>query len=199
MNRQKSTLAFHKQEVKCFNRVLITVSLLLILYVTLFPFIFATRVNPGFDFSLVKPDSLGDWLRNIILFIPFGFGFSCLMFKRKGQGKALFIGVLIVSFSLSSIVEILQLFLPERTSMLTDILANTIGGYLGFLCFSLEGDKISDLVAILTFKIQNSLNLSRLICTFIGYLTLTFLLSAYLQNTTNLSNWNSDFPLLLGN
>ena len=199
MNRRKSTLAFQKLEVKCFNRLLITVSILVILYVTLFPFNFATRVNPEFDFSLVKPDSLGDWLRNIILFIPFGFGFSCLIFKRKGNGKALLIGVLIVSFGLSSIVEILQLFLPARTSMVTDILANTIGGLVGFLCFCLAGGKIPDLVAALTFKIQNSINLPRLIFAFISYLTLTFLLSAYLQNATNLSNWDSDFPLLLGN
>ena len=199
MSRRKSTLAFQNSRARCFNRVLITVSLLFILYVTLFPFDFVTRVDHEFDFSLIKPDSLGDWLRNIILFIPFGFGLSYLMFKHKSKEKALLLGVVIISFGLSSIVEILQLFLPARTSMLTDILANTLGGYLGFLCFRLEGDKISDLVAILTFKIQNSLNLSRLICTFIGYLTLTFLLSAYLQNTTNLSNWNSDFPLLLGN
>ncbi|WP_019508813.1 VanZ family protein [Pleurocapsa sp. PCC 7319] len=199
MNRRKSTLAFRKLEGKCFNRVLLTASILFILYVTLFPFDFATRVNPGFDFRLVKPDSLGDWLRNIILFIPFGFGFSYLKFKSKEQEAALLIGVLILSFGLSFLVEILQLFLPERTSMLTDIFANTFGGLVGFLCFRLGRDKITALVARLIFKIQNSLNLSRLIFIFVAYLTLTFLLSGYLQNTTNLSNWNSDFPLLLGN
>ena len=199
MNRRKSTLAFKKIGVKRFNKLLITVSLLFILYATLSPFDFATRVNPGFDFRLVKPDSFGDLLRNIILFIPFGFGFSCLKFRRNGQVKALLLGVLVVSFGLSTTVEIIQLFLPVRTSMLTDIIANTIGGLLGFLCFRLGKDKITNLVGKLTYKIQNSLSLPRLIFIFIAYLSLTFLLSAHLQNATNLSNWDSDFPLLLGN
>lgn len=199
MNRRKSTLVFKKIGVKRFNKLLIIVSLLFILYATLSPFDFATRVGPGFDFRLFKPDSIGDLLRNIILFLPFGFGFCCLKFRRNGQVKALLISVLVVSFGLSLTVEIIQLFLPVRTSMVTDILANTIGGLLGFLCFSLGRDEITNLVRKLTFKIQHFLNLPGLIFTFITYLTLTFLLSAHLQNTTNLSNWNTDFPLLLGN
>lgn len=199
MNRRKSTLVFKKIGVKRFNSLLITVSLLFILYATLSPFDFATRIGPGFDFRLFKPDSFGDLLRNIILFIPFGFGFSYSKFRRNGQVKALLVSVLVVSFGLSSTVEIIQLFLPVRTSMLTDILANTLGGLLGFLCFHLGRDKITNLVGKLRFKIQKSLNLLRLIFTFFAYLTLTFLLSGDLQNTTNLSNWNSDFPLLLGN
>ena len=199
MNRRKSIFALQKLRVKYFYRVLTSVSLLFILYVTLFPFDFVSTVNHGFDLTLIEPDSLGDWFRNIILFIPFGFGVSCLILKPQKRARGLLIGVLIVSLSLSSIVEILQLFLPERTSMVADILANTIGGLLGFLCFRLGSYQIPALVAVLIFKIPQSLNLPRLIFTFIVYSTLTFLLSAYLQNATNLSNWDSDFPLLVGN
>ena len=111
MSRRKSTLAFQNSRARCLNRVLITVRLLFIVYVTLFPFDFVTRVDHEFDFSLIKPDSLSDWLRNIILFIPFGFGFSYLMFKHKSKEKTLLLKVVIISFGLSSTVEILQLFL----------------------------------------------------------------------------------------
>jgi VanZ family protein len=41
--------------------------------------------------------------------------------------------VLFLSFSISYVIEIVQLFMPGRFSSLTDVVSNTVGGGLGLL------------------------------------------------------------------
>ena len=100
--------------------------------------------------------------------------------------------VLIVNSSLSFAVEALQVFLHSRSSTVSDILANSFGASLGLLCFYL-------LELVVVNRLDKFFSLKGLTVCFISYASLTFLLSMPLSIYTNFSNWNSNFPLLLGN
>jgi glycopeptide antibiotics resistance protein len=133
------------------------------------------------------------------LFLPLGFGFTCLLQAKKLGARAELATVLIVSAGLSFTVEVLQAFLPSRSPTLSDILTNSIGGFLGFLCFHLWRFKILSYASALIEKSKDCLSIKKLTVGFIGYMALTFLISSALQSPTNLRNWAPNFPLLLGN
>ena len=67
---------------------------------------------------------------NIIIFLPFGF-FLSLYYKDiyKNSHK-----ILLIAFSVSLFIELLQLFLGRSTDI-TDIILNTFGVFLGKLLF----------------------------------------------------------------
>ncbi len=174
-------------------------SLLLILFNTLYPFDFyfkETYSNVGFRFLLLgwgKSDIL-DVLKNAILFIPLGFGLSAYLLhvKRLVELKSIALTILL-SFGLSYIIEVLQIFQPSRFPSLVDVVSNSIGGLLGFLCVYLWECNVKVINYTSTFAKNN------LLLTFIVYVTLAFLISIPLQRATSLSNWDKTFPLLLGN
>jgi glycopeptide antibiotics resistance protein len=85
-----------------------------------------------------------------------------------------------MSLSCSYAVEVLQLFLPGRVSSLKDILSNGAGGALGFVCYSMWRHANTGLVVP-------------------AYLVMAGLASIPLQWSTTIRNWNTDFPLMLGN
>lgn len=69
-------------------------------------------------------------LGNIILFIPFG---ASLRIKK---GSASIIKTLLCGLFLSFTIETLQFFLPDRCFDVDDILLNTLGTAIGWLCAS---------------------------------------------------------------
>lgn len=189
------------------NRVFIY-SMLLVLITTLFPYDFyfeemASRFGERFFMANISKPSTVDVVRNIILFLPFGFGLSCVMRKKKLRGIGVPIVILVASTGLSFAVEVLQIFLPSRAPALADILANSIGALLGFLCFQLWGGKILDRASMFVKKSREWLSVKNLMVGFIGYATLWFLITIPLQSVTKqmtkLSNWDQSFTLLLGN
>lgn len=171
-------------------------------------FILATTLSP-FDFNLQEVDGsllkhffpsgggksgVKDVLKNILLFLPLGFGLAGFMMQttrftlRTSLAVAIFI-----SIGLSCTIEALQIIMPSRFPSLFDVLSNSIGGLLGFLSFCLLELKI---------KARNySTDLMRkiLILIFWGYAAIAFLVSMSLQLGTRPSNWDKTFPLLLGN
>jgi glycopeptide antibiotics resistance protein len=182
--------------------------LLLVLYTTLFPFdfLFKEMANPSIDWRFPKP-GLNDWFRNILLFIPASAGLTCLVLPREkrgerhasfGGGMVTLLAVLAAGFGLSFIIELLQLFLAVRASSLSDLVANVVGTFLGFLCFWVSGNKILSYASTLVEK--SKAHLKRLaVPAFVGYALLAFLISLLLQNGTHLSNWDQTYPLVLGN
>ncbi len=181
---------------------LVTYSLLLVLFTTLFPFNFyfkngfsVKEIADSFDNS----SSLIDQLGNVLLFLPLGFGLTCLLQTRRLGATAKLAIVLIVSAGLSSTVEVLQAFLPSRAPTLSDIFTNSFGGFMGFLCFHLWKFKILNCTSALIKKSKDCLSIKKLTAGFIGYMVLTFLISSALPSTANLRNWDPNFPLLLGN
>jgi glycopeptide antibiotics resistance protein len=161
-------------------------SLFLILAVTLYPYSFSFHAVSGelIDYSFFlgwgRSDDL-DVFVNTLLFLPWGFSLAnTLAGTKQCVGLGAFATVFALSAGLSYAVEILQVFLTHRFPSLVDVIANSSGGIAGFLCFRLR-------------RIQNvRLNLS-------VYVVAAFLASILLQRGTGLGNWDTTFPLLLGN
>lgn len=79
----------------------------------------------------VWPSSNLDFPNNILLFVPFGFGFGIVARRYHSSRRSLMFSALLASFMVTVSVESLQQFLPSRTPDLCDIIANTLGGILG--------------------------------------------------------------------
>lgn len=71
-------------------------------------------------------------LGNIVAFIPFGLFVPLLSRKQRHCWR-----VVLLSFDFSLIVEILQLVSKVGSFDVDDLILNTIGGLIGYLCFVL--------------------------------------------------------------
>lgn len=73
----------------------------------------------------------GDYLRqiflNVLMMIPFGF-----MYPIKGRS---FLKTVFMTFIFSLTIELLQPFVSSRTSDITDLLTNTLGGIIGYIFY----------------------------------------------------------------
>ena len=77
---------------------------------------------------------VGDFLRNIFGFVPFGILFATIILRKYTIGYLLtFIVVTLAGVLFSFTIEFLQLFLPTRISGITDIFGNIAGSGLGVL------------------------------------------------------------------
>lgn len=180
---------------------IMTGGLLLVLMATLFPFNFhfADALSLPATISHLYGWNLVDWLNNIVLFVPFGLGLSCLMQESRLGIASGFVVVLMISAGLSVTVEILQLFLPTRFSAFADILANTVGGVIGFFLFHLLKAKILTLLLILVSGRQQYFSFNRLTISLFSYFTLACLMTSVMTATSNLDHWDENFTLLVGN
>jgi glycopeptide antibiotics resistance protein len=181
---------------------IVACGILLVLVTTLFPFNFTFKDGFGIKEivnSFNNQSNFRDWLGNVLLFVPFGFGLAGLSQKSKLRGIAALIGVLFASFCLSLTVEFLQVFLPGREPTFSDLLLNSVSGVLGFLGFNRWGAKVLSQSSASVTQITKRLSLKYLTVCLLGYLTLAVGISLALQTGTNLSNWDKSFPLLLGN
>ncbi|TVL95452.1 MAG: hypothetical protein CV082_11000 [Candidatus Brocadia sp. BL1] len=171
------------------------ISLLIIFIITLYPFGFSMR---GIDNRKIisylvlewRPSSIYDILNNILLFLPFGFGFSGYSLQVKGaHALKTLAGATIISFGISYIVEILQIFLPSRCSSLTDVFSNSVGGFLGFIYFYLW-----------EFRVECIMRIKRnLLHIFLGCAALTIFSAIIFSFLTRPGNWDKRFHLLFGN
>jgi hypothetical protein len=100
-------------------------ALLAILGATLTPAGPSALLNGGFLCFRCGSASAANLVRNVILFLPLGF-FLYGLLPRAGL-------ITLVGATLSGSVELLQVFIPGRNSMLVDLLANTAGAGLGAL------------------------------------------------------------------
>jgi glycopeptide antibiotics resistance protein len=171
---------------------LIAVSLLVIVGVELFPFDIAVpnSISLGTILSRFQfdPSLWNDGLINLFLFTPLGIGIASLLQSHKWPRAALLTSVFAISLGLSTFLEILQVFLPDRTPSPTDIATNGLGGVVGvFLWWS----ALKRFHGWLAFR-----TLARV---FAVYSCLFFVLAITMQGGTTIKNWDDSFPLLLGN
>jgi glycopeptide antibiotics resistance protein len=120
------------------NWLLVITSVLAVLIATLYPFNFYFSGNLSIQTIITNFDnasSFEDLVNNILLFIPLGFSSTTLLQKINIKPISKFFTLIIISASLSVTVEILQMFLPSRSTTPADIINNTIGGILGGICF----------------------------------------------------------------
>ncbi|BAT55646.1 hypothetical protein NOS3756_46390 [Nostoc sp. NIES-3756] len=185
-----------------YNFLFFIFTTLIILIATLYPFNFSkiqlfslAEILANFNHS----STFQDQVNNILLFIPLGFSFASLLSKSTKRIIFKLLLTIIISFSLSLIVEVLQIFLPSRSPTPADLFNNTLGGLFGFICFSIWHFKSfrSTVESIKTSQANQSPK--KIVCFFIAYLFLSLCISILWQSATNLSNWNTNYYLILGN
>lgn len=116
---------------------IIVLSILFILFLTLFPFNFIFQEEPfesDHKFYVLKWRTLNarDTSLNILLFFPLGFSFSSYLMQKKKSGLSTLGWILLISFGLSYSIEVLQFFQPWRSPSMNDVTANSLGGILGY-------------------------------------------------------------------
>ncbi|MGZ3235894.1 MAG: VanZ family protein [Burkholderiaceae bacterium] len=90
-------------------------------------------------------DSRADWIANILLYIPLTFIWSAIV-AQSPRAVVRTIGlcvVLSISIALSIGVEFTQIFFPQRTVSLNDIIAEIIGSMLGTMLWLGMGARIT--------------------------------------------------------
>jgi len=86
---------------------------------------------PWKEFRL-RRSYLKDVIINLLGFIPLGFGFALFFWMRPGStARTVFFVVVSFGFSISLTIEILQAFMPSRSSSAGDLLLNTVGTVTG--------------------------------------------------------------------
>lgn len=174
--------------------------LIVIILTTLYPFDFQIRsltVNGYLDgYSMSAGSYYSDIPLNIVLFFPYGFGLTAILGNRKNKiSRREFLLILLAGFTLTFAVEFLQLFLPNRTSTVSDMLSNMLGTIIGFLAFKFWENR----TLVWAKNKPVLLNTKILLVSFSLYLT-TLCLSAYLiKGGFQLNGWQPNYYLVLGN
>ena len=182
--------------------VIIICSALLIAFVTLFPFNFVWQegISSGNIFRYFHhPSNIADFIGNIVLFIPLSFSISGWFRRRRLSQVAIIITVVCLSFSFSIAIEILQVFLPSRSPTYSDVLANTLGGLGGWSIFEVWCATILGHHTTITDAVVRSLSVQKIFGLLVAYIAITLLLSIPNPNASSLSNWETNFPLVIGN
>ena len=88
-----------------------------------------TRDGLGFDSGFIQ-----DIMLNLIGFIPFGFVLIAT-FVKAGFKKHGVIIVIALCFIVSLIIEIVQAWMPSRSSHFLDLVLNTLGAFIGVIIY----------------------------------------------------------------
>lgn len=96
----------------------------------------------GMSLSFV---SRTDWLVNILLFIPLAFLLAGACWPAHGvvAGTLVALGVFALCLGFSVAIEFMQVFFPQRTPSINDIVAQSIGTGLGITAWITFGSRLS--------------------------------------------------------
>ena len=155
-NRQGGTLAERDdpQVTKSLHRTLVYVGLaylFFVIYGSLVPLEFHARSWDGalqafmnIPYLDLGIGSRADWVANILLFIPLAFIWLGIFGYRKKTGLRIYYSavVLILAVALDVGIEFTQLFFPQRTVSLNDIIAESMGACIGVLLWWVYGEKL---------------------------------------------------------
>lgn len=106
--------------------------------ITSLPFIFnhpytPMNLEPFIDVTFGRGDFIRQVVLNIIMMIPFGFIFPII---KSNDSKKVFFKTILYTFSFSLCIELLQpLISSSRSSDITDLITNTIGGIIGYILY----------------------------------------------------------------
>ncbi len=196
------------------NFILFFISISIVFYTTLFPLNF-TFDTPVTILINQKPSFLiafGDVLRNFLLFYPFGFSLGNLLRNKKyrffnyffdelklNRFQSSIICVFAISFLVSSSIEFAQLFLPERSTNIIDIISNSVGAIFGFITYKKIGQNFTEKFLQIVQRKAIALINKKIRCFFLIYIFLIITSSTQLQTQTRLSNWSNSHYLSFGN
>lgn len=154
------------RKIRLFFLLLLLAHAAFIIYGSLIPFGFKpiSLSTAWLEFKTVlttNPDILSNanLLANVIIGIPGPFLFLAA-FQGKDNRPALLLLCIALLYStlLASAAEFLQLFFPQRMTMLSDILAQTAGGFIGLLIWLWIGTFIRNMLKALIFRDKNHNN-----------------------------------------
>ncbi|MBL1175444.1 VanZ family protein [Pantanalinema sp. GBBB05] len=189
---------------KCWANRIIVLSVVLILVATLYPFRLrvpdALSIRQTIRGFMLTDTNWSDLIANVVLFIPLGFGSSAGLSKHKLSDQQKLLIVLGCSAGLSLTVEILQVFLNNRTPALTDLVTNTLGGYLGYLTFQYGRSPLLGFIQLILIYFQrfvSRLSWIQVSVTFLIYVVLAISLVGWLNGST-LRSWDLNARLLIG-
>ncbi len=101
-------------------------------------------ISPWRDIAYNRPD-YSDIAVNIFGFVPFGFCFLLHRHRLKpNQRAANALLVVLAGAAVSLAIELIQAWLPNRTSSVTDLLTNTTGTLLGMVLALAIQSKVTD-------------------------------------------------------
>ncbi len=171
-------------------------ALALNLWLRLTPFDFVWNSRVPWERLSLAPLTLRDVPLNVLLFVPLGFGLAGLKSvhrlhrsHRLGNGICEICGLLLF---LSIILEAAQLFLPARAPSLADVVANGLGALLGAGLYRAWAMGIGR--ALRRYVTPRNLMIG------LGlYIVGAALLTGCLYRSVRLSNWDTSFPLVVGN
>lgn len=105
-----------------------------------------TYIRPELNLNLVPIIGMvEDWknsILNVLLFVPLGLALPILWCRFKNAGRTVCFG-----FAMSLSIELLQV-LTYRATDVNDLITNTCGTYLGFLCANVLQKRFSNLSKI---------------------------------------------------
>jgi len=186
------------------NRILI-LALAGILFLTLYPFRFNFSrhlARPLFPFSLGgwgKEIGRFDDFLNVLLFVPFGFGFAEGL-RERGKSRVATLGLaLAAGVLLSYAIELLQIYIPQRDSGWEDVLTNSFGAFVGAVLFDVIGGTTLRKFSAVERKVGSWLTWRRTALVLVLYAGCWCAIAAPLQKESRLSDWSSDSFLLVGN
>lgn len=191
------------QQIRRWLLVILTISLLFIFYSTLFPFDFFANLQitfserlRGISFNL---DGIRDFPENVLLFVSLGFSLVGLS-RVQGWGRRTALTLTIaVGFGLSLLIEITQTYSTVRFATVTDVVANALGAFLGAQLFAVRGERLVWWGISQVDRVRPYLTKRHLTIAISFYLGLMLILALFLQQLTSLTNWDTSYPLLLGN
>jgi glycopeptide antibiotics resistance protein len=195
----------HQQSSAEWSNRIVILSLIGIIYLTIFPFRFefdATLIFHRYPFLLqtsVKKPHFADFFLNVLLFVPYGFGLSAQVRKRGGSRWSSFLLALAGGAGTSYLVELMQFYIPARDSGWGDIISNTMGSVTGFFFFALCGRAILEEASKWEAAFEAWLTPFRTALLLVAYFIAWFGISARLQGETRLSNWDPQCILSVGN
>ena len=179
--------------------LLLIASLSVIGVATIYPFKFVTpesfsvtSILEGFKYS----SSIKDYTQNVLLFIPLGVSIAAIALAQRLGNWSILIGCLIGA-AVSTTVELTQLFLPVRVSNLTDIICNSLGGLVGAALYCWRKNLINFALGVIIDR--RRLSLKSLSIAIFSYCTIVAVAIWILLVNANLSNWDEDFYLIIGN
>jgi len=169
--------------------------------ITLRPFEFSVlRYKTYISYSFTKILALmlqlkiSDFFLNIILFIPLGILLFFLLEQHIQNRKTKIFLILIISLLLSSSIEFIQMF-TDRFTSLWDVISNMTGALTGFTLTNKVILRHKIKTAIFRFGEKRIFRLSLLFI----YILFLLILLLYPYHINTLYNWDTTYPLLLGN
>ena len=96
----------------------------------------------------MKEMRYSDFFLNILLFVPFGFGVCAQARKRGASRWSSLLLAMAAGAGVSYLVELLQLYIPDRDSGWVDVISNAMGSVVGFFLFELCGGAILKVLSV---------------------------------------------------